>query len=141
MRADNPDSLWQRVTSSALWARLRSPKAPLVIALSVALVAVMVYMACNLHSCTQSATIADSGSLWRTSGGTTDADLGRILSEIEGAGATDVLVTYDKSGALVGVIVVSEGANDKQVAVRLMRAVQTATGAKLDQIEIFAKNN
>ena len=84
--------------------------------------------------------MASSSSLWRTGSTNQESDLGAILSQIEGAGDTDVLVTYDKSGALVGVIVVSEGAQDKQVTVRLMRAVQTATGAKMDQIEIFAKS-
>jgi len=139
MRADSPKALLERLKSSALWAKLRSPRSPVLLALAVALLAVMIYMMCNLHSCTTSGTMASSGSLWR-SATTTQSDLGAILSQIEGAGPTDVLVTYDKTGALVGVIVVSEGASDKQVSVRLMRAVQTATGANMDQIEIFEKS-
>ena len=140
MRADNLGALWERVKSSAVWGKLRSPRAPVLIALSVALIAVMIYMAVNLTSCRQSGTMASTGSLWHSNSSQQQSDLGAILSQIEGAGDTEVLVTYDKSGALVGVIVVSEGAADRQVSVRLMRAVQTATGAKLDQIEIFAKN-
>lgn len=143
LKADSCRGLWERLRASALWAKLRSPGGPVLVALTVALVAVMIYMACNLHSCgaSTSGTISSSGgSLWRTSGTTSNDDLSAILSRIEGAGSTDVLVTYDRSGALVGVIVVSEGAGDSGVSVRLMRAVQTATGADLDQIQIFTKD-
>lgn len=141
MKADSPKALWERVKESAVWAKLRSPRSPVLLALAVALIAVMIYMALNLHSCSSSSgTMAGSGSLWRSSTATSRSDLGAILSQIEGAGDTEVLVTYDKSGALVGVIVVSEGASNSQVSVRLMRAVQTATGARMDQIEIFAKS-
>jgi hypothetical protein len=141
MRADKVKSLWDRLRSSALAEKLHSPHAPLYIALIVALVAIGVYMMSNLHSCTStSSSISGTGSLWRTSSAGTDQDLGDILSQIDGAGQTDVLITYDKSGALVGVVVVSEGARDKDVTVKLMRAVQTATGATIDQIEIFEKS-
>ena len=51
---------------------------------------------------------------WSASLSGGDEDLGAILSQIEGAG-------------------------NQQVAVRLLRAVQTATGATLDQINIFQR--
>ena len=105
-------------------------KLPLVAAI-VAFVVVCVYLVCNLGRCSQS-TI--SSTLW---GQDSTDELGAILSAIEGAGHTEVLVTYDKAGALVGVIVVSEGAANQQVVVKLLRAVQTATGADLDKIQGF----
>lgn len=138
MKADSVGRLVARWKESALAKKLRSPQGPLLVALAVALVAIAVYMLANLNACTSGS--VSSGGLWRTSTDNTDQALGEMLSQIEGAGQTDVLITYDKSGALVGVLVVSEGARDKQVTVRLMRAVQTATGAKMDQIEIFEKS-
>jgi len=140
MKADNERSLWERVRQCAAVRYLKSPKGPLVAAVAVALVAVMIYTLANLRSCESRGTISGGGSLWHTATGGSDEDLSGILSQIEGAGETDVLVTYDKSGTLVGVVVVSEGARDQAVVVKLMRAVSTATGAKVDQIEIFEKN-
>ena len=143
MKADNAKGLLARLKDSALMRFLRTPRGPVLVAVGIATIAVMLYMACNLHSCSTRGTgsISSSGSLWRTStaDATTDSELSAILSGIEGAGNTSVLVTYDRSGALVGVIVVSEGAADATVAVRLMRAVQTATGAEMDRIQIFPR--
>ncbi|MBQ9145228.1 MAG: hypothetical protein IJX70_02015 [Clostridia bacterium] len=123
----------ERLKSSPLLAKLKSKDGILLIGLGVAMIVIMVYLASSLNSCTSS-TPQWSASL---TGG--DEDLGAILSQIEGAGTTEVLITRDKSGALVGVVVVSEGAGNQQVAVRLLRAVQTATGATLDQINIFQR--
>ena len=139
MKADK-EEFWQRLKDSAPIRLLRSPRGPLIAAVAVAAIAISVYLACNMRSCTSSSqSTVYGGSLWRTGSGATEDELGNILSQIEGAGSTDVLITYDKSGAVVGVVVVSEGAADKEVTVRLMRAVRTATGADIDRIEIFEK--
>ena len=137
MRADEA---WARLKNSAFVRFLRSPKGPVTAALVVAVAAVLLYMAAGLNSCSDTGTVAKSSSLWSSGSASTDDDLARILSQIEGAGDTDALITYDKQGALVGVVVVSEGARDHDVCVKLMRAVATATGADIDQIEIFEKS-
>ena len=138
MKADSK-ALWARLRESAFVRYLRSPKGPVAVALAVAVVAVMIYMIAGLRSCSTQQTVAKSSSLWSSSQ-STDDDLSRILSQIEGAGDTDVLITYDRQGALVGVVVVSQGAKDHDVSVKLMRAVATSTGADIDQIEIFEKS-
>ena len=127
-----------RAKLTALFGRLRLKGNAPTIAIAVAVVVLVVYLLCNLGSCTSSTAGTMGQSLFRTDA--TD-DLGAILSAIEGAGTTQVLVTYDKAGALVGVIVVSDGAGNQQVVVKLLRAVQTATGATLDQIDIFERNH
>lgn len=141
MKADNSRAagLWQRLKDSAAWQKLRSPQGPIVVALVLVAILLAVYLSTGLKSCTSTRTTVGSSSLWGSSGNT-DSELSSILTQIEGAGDTRVLITYDKAGALVGVVVVSEGANSPQVAVKLMRAVQTATGANMDQIEIFVKS-
>ena len=119
------------------WQALRERGNLTTVAVAVAFGAVIIYLLCNLGSCT-----ADTGTMANGLWNNNDTDrLGQVLSDIEGAGTTEVLVTYDKQGALVGVIVISEGAGNQQVVVKLLRAVQTATGATLDQIDIFERKH
>lgn len=124
-----------KAKAAALWKTLRAKGNLTTVAVVVAFLAVAVYLLCNLGSCTSGGKVTSS--LWKTSSSTDQ--LGDILSNIEGAGATDVLVTYDAAGQLVGVIVVAEGGGNQQVVVKLLRAVQTATGATLEQIDIFER--
>lgn len=125
---------------SALYRKLHSGQGLVIAAVAIAAAAILIYMLCGLSSCGQNE--AESQSLTHRLTLTQSASqdgLGEILSGIKGAGQTDVLITYDKQGTLVGVVVVSEGAGRQEVVVALLRAVQTATGADLDQIEIFER--
>ena len=127
-----------RAKLTALAQALRRPGNAPKLAVGVAVVVLVIYLLCNLGSCTHTS----SGTMGQSLFGTDDTDqLGAILSAIDGAGQTEVLVTYDKAGTLVGVIVVSDGAGNQQVVVKLLRAVQTATGATLDQIDIFERKH
>ena len=122
-----------KIKESAVVQRLRGPKAPLYVALVVAVLAVLLYVAIGGVSCDKKTTVKNSSHTQL------ESSLSAILSEIEGAGETEVLVTTDSKGALVGVVVVSSGATDNYVVAKLMRAVATATGATPDQIDIFVR--
>lgn len=132
MQLQNLVNAWKQ---SALYRWLRTPKAPLIVALVVACIAVLLYVAIGGVSCSSKTTSTAKGS----SQTSLENSLSAILSQIDGAGETDVLITTDSHGDLVGVIVVSQGAGDNRVAVLLMRAVATATGATPDQIDIFER--
>ena len=132
MQLQNLVNTWKQ---SALYRWLHTPKAPLIVALVVACIAVLLYVAIGGVSCNSKTTSTAKGS----SQTSLENSLSAILSQIDGAGETDVLITTDSHGDLVGVIVVSQGAGDNRVAVLLMRAVATATGATPDQIDIFER--
>ena len=121
---------------SPLYRWLHTPKAPLVVALALACLAVLAYLALGGVSCSGKTSSTTARGSSQTS---LENSLSAILSEIDGAGETQVLITTDSKGDLVGVIVVSEGAGNNQVVVKLMRAVSTATGATPDQIDIFVR--
>lgn len=71
--------------------------------------------------------------------------LARILSSIENAGACQVAIFYqEKSGAYgstssspCGVLIVSQGAHDLTVQLRLMQAAQTLLQLPLDAISVL----
>ena len=60
-----------------------------------------------------------------------------MISEISGVGETRVLITSDGNKEVVGVVVVAEGATAMENRIRIMRLIGKATGATVDQIEIF----
>ena len=57
-----------------------------------------------------------------------------ILKKIEGAGSVEVMIS---DNPLAGVLVVSEGADDLRVCLRLQYAVQTLLGTEASRIEIL----
>lgn len=71
--------------------------------------------------------------------------LERILTQIEGAGKTDVMITYqsyatsaEQEAALpLGAVIIAEGADDLGVRIKIQQAVQTALGIEAHQIKIF----
>ncbi|MBO4534608.1 MAG: hypothetical protein J5755_01570 [Clostridia bacterium] len=130
------EGLMAKWKGSAFYRWLHTPRAPLIVALVVASVAVLLYLALGGVSCSAKTSTSTAKGSSQTS---LENSLSAILSEIDGAGETHVLITTDSKGDLVGVIVVSQGAGDNQVVVKLMRAVSTATGATPDQIDIFER--
>lgn len=78
--------------------------------------------------------------------------LARVLSQIEGAGAVEVFLSYEEetqsvyafssqtsSPRVKGVIIVAEGAGDARVNLRLATAARTALGVDASCISVFAK--
>lgn len=81
-----------------------------------------------------------------TEGGGSDLEkqTAAILSEIEGVGKVKVMIAVEAKSdvfsggeSIKGVIVVAEGADDMDVRVKLMKAVQTLLKINIDCIEIF----
>ena len=60
-----------------------------------------------------------------------------MISEISGVGESRVLITTGSDKSVVGVVVVAEGAGIMDHRVKIIRLVEKATGATVDQIEIF----
>lgn len=65
-----------------------------------------------------------------------EARMERVLSDIDGAGRVSVLINENGDGRILGVLVVSEGADDLSVRLRLLGAVKVTLGADAAQIEI-----
>lgn len=60
----------------------------------------------------------------------------RILSRIEGAGEVGVMI-YETGGKIEGVCVISEGADDISVRIRLQSAVTTLLGVDNARVEVL----
>lgn len=61
-----------------------------------------------------------------------------LLSQINGAGKTNAYVNQDMdTGEVLGVIIVSQGANDLKVKLMLANAASTALSVSFDKIEVF----
>ncbi len=70
-----------------------------------------------------------------------ETKLAYMLQNINGVGETEVLLTYDKSGDIVGVLVFAEGASDPAVRLQIKRALQTAIVMKNENIRIYEKKS
>ena len=71
------------------------------------------------------------------------SDFEMVLSQIEGAGMTRAYITYDSSDGVTvadevkGIVIVSQGAGDLRVRVKLLNAASTAFDVPADKIEVF----
>ena len=62
--------------------------------------------------------------------------LERILSRIEGAGRTSVMISGEE-GQVKSCVIVSDGADDMRVLIKIQRAVQAAMDIQAENIEII----
>ena len=62
----------------------------------------------------------------------------RILSQIDGVGEAEVMVSETEEGVL-GVVVVCDGAKDIQVIMNIREAVSAALGAEEKNVKIYLK--
>ena len=69
----------------------------------------------------------------------TETKLVRILSEIEGVGKAEVMVTEGKDG-VEGVIIVCEGANNIMTRNDVINAVKVALNTQINNIAVYAMN-
>lgn len=75
--------------------------------------------------------------------------LERILTQIDGAGKTDVMITYQSSLVSaeqeamlpLGAVIIAEGADNLEVRIKIQQAVQTALGIEARQVKIFKMNS
>ena len=66
-----------------------------------------------------------------------EARVSEMINAISGVGKARVLITEGDEEGVVGVVVVAENAEDMYNRIKIIRCVATATGAGVDQIEIF----
>ncbi len=85
----------------------------------------------NTHTNTS---VDSSGASTRTTETLTET---RSTIIVQKNGSSEPVILKEILPEIVGIIVVSEGAADMNVRVALLRAVQAATGVKIDKIEIF----
>lgn len=62
--------------------------------------------------------------------------LERALEAVKGAGEVQVMITTDSDGAVIGVLVVADGAEDISVRLDILHAVRTLMGVDSKQVEI-----
>ena len=121
-----------KITKSKWFGRLKSIKnVEIVIAAVLALVAIVAYVALSLSGKDEK---HDPLRIEMTE---TEARVARMISEIAGVGEARVLITNGPDKAVVGVVIVAEGADSMGNRVKMIRLAEKATGATVDQIEIF----
>ena len=64
--------------------------------------------------------------------------LSRILSNIDGAGAVEAMIT-EQDGKVVGVLVIAEGADDITIRLRLIEAASSALGIDKAIIRVYGR--
>ena len=124
-----------KISESKWFQRLKSVKnLEIIIAVILALVAIVVYFSISVKGgsklTSQSTEMSDS-----------EKRIAEMISEISGVGDARVLITSHADKTLLGVIVVAEGLGNMDNRVKIIRLVEKATGATVDQIEIFEMEN
>ncbi|MBO4472508.1 MAG: hypothetical protein J5765_01730 [Clostridia bacterium] len=123
-----------KIVNSRLIAKLKTVKnVELVIAVILALIAAVAYFALSTESASkETASVASSVEMNET-----EARLAEVISEISGVGRSRVLITTGTDDKVVGVVVIAEGAESMENRVKMIRCAMIATGATVDEIEIF----
>lgn len=122
-----------KISASKWFQKLKSVKNfEIIIAVILALIAIAVYFAISMKG-----EVSASGrSLEMTD---SEKRVAEMISAISGIGDARVLITSAEDKTLLGVVVVAEGVQSMDNRVKIIRLVEKATGATVDQIEIFEK--
>jgi len=83
------------------------------------------------------AIILDQGAIAPSVASEAEIRLERLLSRIEGAGNVKVMLSGEE-GAYSGCVVVADGAQEVQVSIKILRAVQAAMSIPAENIEIIS---
>ena len=124
-----------KISESKWFQKLKSVKnLEIIIAVILALIAIVIYFAISVNggsrATSQMADMSES-----------EKRVAEMISEISGVGDARVLITSAADKSLLGVVVVAEGVGDMGNRVKIIRLVEKATGATVDQIEIFEMEN
>lgn len=121
----------QRIANSKWFGKLKKVKnLEIVIAVALAAVAIVIYVALSFCGSGKRPTEPQIQMTEK------EARVARMISEIAGVGEARVLITGEDN-AVVGVVIVAEGADKMDNRIKMIRLASKATGATVDQIEIF----
>lgn len=145
--SEQKNSLIERIKNNSTLQKIKSIKnIEIIIAVIVCVVAIGIYLISGLGKSVGKSTANESEQC---------SELEQIISNIKGVGKTKVYITYQgeienredndsyfgssskEDKEIIGVIVVSEGAGNPDAEIKILKAVQTATGVALDKIKIF----
>ena len=120
-----------KIAKSKWFIKLKSVKnLEIILAVLLAAVAIVVYVAISFGGGPKKSSVQAEMT-------EAEARVAQTISEIAGVGRARVLITNGADKNVVGVVVVAEGADDITNRVKMIRLVEKATGASVDQIEIF----
>ena len=120
-----------KIAKSKWFIKLKSVKnLEIILAVLLAAVAIVVYVAISVGGGAKKSSVQAEMT-------EAEARVAQTISEIAGVGRARVLITNGADKNVVGVVVVAEGADDITNRVKMIRLVEKATGASVDQIEIF----
>ena len=126
----------EKIANSRWFRRLKQVKnVEIVIAVILAIISAVCYFAVSANSSSTASKTVSSVSMTDS-----EARLSEMISDISGVGRSRVLITTDSEKRVIGVVVVAEGAKDTTNRIKMIRCVEKATGATVDQIEIFEMN-
>ncbi len=108
----------------------------IIVAFVIALVGILIYfIAGNVNKKASSREYKYSG------GNDLSMQVAKVLSNIDGVGNCDVLITFDDDKVATGVVVVADGGDDIKVKVRIVDAVCTLVNVDGNKIKIYKTNN
>ena len=120
-----------KIAKSKWFIKLKSVRnLEIILAVLLAAVAIVVYVAISFGGGAKKSSVQAEMT-------EAEARVAQTISEIAGVGRARVLITNGADKNVVGVVVVAEGADDITNRVKMIRLVEKATGASVDQIEIF----
>lgn len=118
----------------------------IICALVIAVIAICIYFSVNAVK-----TSSDEQTSASASESKIEVGIKNLLSQIDGVGACDVLVTYkpsdesangdamDSTDNIQGVVVVAQGGQDVLVRIKIINALCTLLNIQADDIQIFEK--
>ncbi len=122
----------QKISQSNWFSKLKNTKnLEIVIAVILAVVAAIAYFTISAKSKNAVPSSVE------TTMNAEEAKIAETISQISGVGRTRVLLTTGADSQVVGVVIVAQGAESMENRVKMIRCVEKATGASVDQIEIF----
>ena len=130
---------WEMVKRSKPIAKLRSVKnVEIVIAAILSLIAIVAFFAISAsgRKPRYASTSAVEAKMTED-----ELRLSSLLSKMRGIGEARVYISYDDKKEVSGVVIVAKGADTPDKRVSVIRCVETATGATVDQIQIFQMAN
>ena len=129
-------SIKSKLAGSKLISKIKSVKnIEIVIAVILAIFAAVAFFAVSAKTAQNDAAPTSVASVQMNE---SEARLAEMISEISGVGRSRVLITCGDDKQVIGVVVVAEGAESMDNRIKMIRCVEKATGATVDEIEIFA---